>query len=173
MPQSDKIIEVLDSWGLELVNDMRDAVDKYYKSGGGQSSALAGSVKYYTLNSGGKYTFALTMADYWKWANDGRKKGVKGVPLEVLGKQWQNKHNIDARKILLQYQKGLKKDKKRLNYDKAVKSLAFLIQRSIKKKGIEPRPFYDEVVTPERMNDLKVRLAKAIKDEFIVSFNKD
>lgn len=173
MPQSDKIIEVLDSWGLELVNDMKASINKYYKDAAGQESALSSSVDYKVFPSSGKYTFALTMADYWKWANDGRKKGVKGVPLEVLGKQWQNKHNIDARKILLQYQKGLKKDKKRLNYDKAVKSLAFLIQRSIKKKGIEPRPFYDEVVTPERMNDLKVRLAKAIKDEFIVSFNKD
>lgn len=169
----DKIIEVLDDWGLELVNDMKASINKHYKDGAGQESALSGSVKYFTLNQGGSYTFALTMAEYWKWANNGRAKGVKGIPLEVVGKEWQNKHGIDARKIILQYQKGLKKSKKSLNYDKSVKSLAFLIQRSIKKNGIEPRPFYDEVVTKERMDDLKTRLSEVIKNDFIVSFNKD
>lgn len=175
MAEESKIKTVLDEWGLELVNDLKRNIDKYYSSGGGQASDLSGSVNYKTLRVGTGYTFTLTMNDYWKWANAGRAKGVKGIPLDAVGKEWQNKHGIDARKVVLSFRKDGKvtaKNKKGLNYDKAVKSLAFLIQRSIKKKGIKPRPFYDETVTKERIQDLKTRLIDAVKQDLIININE-
>ena len=167
---NDKIVEILDEWGLELVNDLKASLDKYYPNE--QETALAGSINYKVLNSNGKYTFALSMNEYWKWANDGRAKGKKGVPLDAVGKLWQNKLGIDARKVLfdMAVKSGKKpKSKNTIAYEKATKTLAFLIQRSIKKKGIKPRPFYDDVVTEQRIKDLKTKLTQAIREDLLIN----
>jgi hypothetical protein len=153
----EQIVEVFDKWGIDLVTDMRASIDSQVKHGGGQESDLSGSVNYKVLNQGGVITFSLSMNKYWKWFDKGRDKGLKGPPIDVFGEQWQNKKGINAKKIL-----GMK------IYDKAVKSLAFLIQRSIKRNGIEPRPFYDKVVTEERIQDLKNKLAPIIKKQYIL-----
>ena len=153
----EQIVKVFDDWGIKLVTDMKASIDDQVKHGGGQESDLSGSVNYKVENRGGVINFSLTMNKYWKWFDKGRRKGLKGPPLDVFGKQWQNKKGINAKKIL-----GMK------NYDKAVKSLAFLIQRSIKRNGIEPRPFYDKVVNEQRIQELKDKLAPIIKQQFIL-----
>ena len=65
------------------------------------------------------------------------------------------------------------KSKKTIPYDKAAKTLAFLIQRSIKKKGIKPRPFLNKVLSDDRMNKLKQMLAPVIKQQFILEIKKE
>lgn len=169
-----KIIEVLTIWGEDLVNDTKAEIDEIFKDGGGQTSDLSGSVNYKVLNKGGVINFQLTMNDYYKFVEAGRKKGAKGVPTEVLGKQWQNSKNINAVTVLkeINIKAGIK-SKKGLPYDKATKTLAFLIQRSIKKKGIKPRPFLNKVLTDERMNKLKQMLAPVIRNQFILEIKKE
>lgn len=170
----DKIIKVLTIWGEDLVNDTKAEIDKLFKDGGGQTSDLSGSVNYKVLNQGGSITFQLTMNDYWKFVEAGRKKGARGVPLDVLSKQWQNSKNINATTILkeIRIKAGIK-SKAKSNYDKDVKTLAFLIQRSIKKKGIKPRPFMDKVITQQRMDKLKAMLAPVIKQHFVLEIKKE
>lgn len=169
-----KIIEVLTIWGEDLVNDTKAEIDKIFSDGGGQASDLSGSVNYKVLNRNGIVTFQLTMNDYYKFVEAGRKKGARGVPIDVLSKQWQNSKNINAVTVLkeINIKAGIK-SKKTIPYDKAAKTLAFLIQRSIKKKGIKPRPFLNKVLTDDRMNKLKQMLAPVIKQQFILEIKKE
>lgn len=169
-----KIIEVLSIWGLDLVNDTKAEIDKQLSDAGGQASKLSGSVNYKVLNRDGNITFQLTMNDYYKFVESGRKKGVRGVPLDVVGKEWQNSKNINAVTVLKEINiKAGRKGKSKIPYDKAAKTLSFLIQRSIKRKGIKPRPFLNKVITEERLNQLKQMLAPVIKEHFILEIKKE
>lgn len=90
-------------------------------------------------------------AKYWKYVEYGRKKGVKGVPI------------TDLRKFM--YNRGIvgKEFKKAKNKDEYLNGIAFLIQRGIKKKGIEPKYFIKDTITPESIKEFKNELLKGIK----------
>lgn len=106
---------------------------------------------------------------YWIYLKSGRRIGAKQPPSDAFGKKWQNLHGIDARQVLIDIRrkKGLKVPGKRsLNYDKAVKSLSFIIARSIKKKGIRPKPFIDNVLNDGRLDELRNLLFPIIKKDF-------
>ena len=89
------IREVIDAWGFQLVADFKTEIRKAVGThGAGQETALEGSVIHKTMKTIEGYTFTLSMNDYWKYVESGRKKGAKGVPQSVLGKQWQNKKRL-------------------------------------------------------------------------------
>lgn len=171
---AEPIINILTEWGKLIVDDTKKAINEAVEYESGQESDLAGSVNYKVLRTSQGFTFQLTMADYWKYVEKGRKKGVKGVPTEKIGKVWQNSHNINAAQVIQEItikanaKRGIKSKPKRLAYDKAAKTLAFLIQRSIKKKGIKPRPFMSKAIKPERLEQLKEMLAPVMKQQFLL-----
>lgn len=171
---AESIRSILEEWGEKLVDDMKASIDQAVTHGGGQTSKLSGSVNYKVLRNQSGYSFKLSMADYWKYVEAGRRKGVKGVPLDKLGKKWQNLKGINPAKIIYEIQvdynkrKGLKRKVKKLPFEKAAKSLSFLIQRSIKKKGIEPNPFFDRVFNQSRLNDLVEKLKPVIKHDIVL-----
>ena len=172
------IIDVLTVWGEKLVEDLKKNINEVVTYESGQESDLAGSVNYKVLNDKGSITFQLSMNDYYKFVDKGRKKGVRGVPTEKIGKKWQNSHNINPSKIIqeitIKYneKKGLKRKVKKLPFDKAAKSLAFLIQRAIKKNGIKPRPFMEKTISEQRINELKELLAPALAKKFILDIKQ-
>lgn len=149
---NDKIIEVFNIWGAELVEDTKSAIDAAIAAdGGGQGSKLSGSVNYKVLNTGGKISFSLTMNDYWKFQDkgvDGTEKS-HGSEYKFKGKNISQKAMlkfIDSRHIKIELtpktkelnkslrNKGIRKAYKKLSIDKAKKTLAFLIGRSVAKK---------------------------------------
>lgn len=182
-----KIIDVLSRWGKDLVNDMKAAIDKIVTHNGGQTSALSGSVNYKVINKGGIITYQLTMNRYWEVVEKGRGAGKKAPPSKVIKdfiKQTEDlTSNID--KILLSISvrhKGISNRKRKgaitgrglkgMPFDKKLDSLSFMIARSIGRKGIKPKPFYDKVVNDERLQELKELLAPVIRDNFIVEIKK-
>ena len=187
---NDKIIEVFNIWGVDLVEDTKAAIDKAIAAdGGGQSSRLSGSVNYKVLNTGGKISFQLTMNDYWKFQD----KGVDGTEVshgseyKFKGKNLPQKamlQFIDSRHIRVELtektkelnkslkHKTIRRAHKQLNIDKAKKTLAFLIGRSVAKKGIEPLGFMAKVITKERLDQLKAMLAPVIKSEFLLELKQ-
>lgn len=110
----------------------------------------------------------------------GDKMPTKMIPADVVGKEWQNQYNIDPRVVILNIQararakkRGLnyadrkfKKVKKTLNYDKAAKTLSFIIQRSIHKKGIKPKPFVNRVLDDGRIQKLRNDLTPLLGQQF-------
>lgn len=75
----------------------------------------------------------ISMADYGEWVDKGRKKG-KGVPPSELLK-WINSKPIKPRNANGAFIKAT---------DSTKKSLAYLINRKIKRHGIEPTNFLTE-----------------------------
>jgi hypothetical protein len=115
-------------------------------------------------------------APYWRYIEEGRRAG-KQPPADKFGKAWQNEQGIDARVVLLKIQakrkRGLKTGNRRLkrvakglNYDSAVRSLSFLIARSIGRKGLRPKPFVGKVLTDERIADLRNRLTPLLGEKY-------
>lgn len=114
------------------------------------SGVLAQSIEVKTKVFGQSITLEVYMNKYWKYVDGGRKKGGKQPPQDAMLKhiavrgEWHQKKASDISKFYTN-KKGLKVARKNpLPMDKARKSLAFLIGRSIKKKGIKPTNFVDE-----------------------------
>lgn len=180
-----KIIEVLTDWGEDLVNDTKAEIDKIIEHSGGQTSDLSGSVNYKVLNAGGNITFQLTMNDYYINVIDGRKPNSTPPPLKPI-QDWINKKHLPVDKILLNVNikhrgqgKSLgghtikKRTLKTIAHERKVEMVSWMFAKSIGKKGIKPRPFLDKVLTDNRMNDLKQRLAPVIKNHFVLELKKE
>lgn len=137
----------------------------------------------------------VSMNDYWKYLErgvDGTERSYgsehgytnKKPSGKHFGKKWQTSVGItNPQKILLELEikyKGINsrnkerrrslrakpRDKKRLSYDKAAKALGAIIARSVFKKGLRPKPFIKKTLTEQRKQDLKDRIAQAIKQDF-------
>lgn len=101
----------------------------------------------------------ISVFDYYRFVESGRKVGAKGIPLSVLI-DWLKKRKIQGRG----------KDGKSISLN----SLAFIIQRSIKKNGIKARPFltaaYEE--TSKKFDQELNDLINAIANDVLVKFTK-
>ena len=92
------------------------------------------------------------MNDYWKYVDQGRKKGSKQPPQDAMLKhiavrgEWHVKKVNDLSKFRTVKGKQIAR-KTPLPLDKARKTLAFLIGRSIKKHGIKPTNFVEEGIS--------------------------
>lgn len=186
-----QIVHVFNAWGKTLVKDTKTAINKaIVADGGGQTSKLSGSVNYKVINQSGVISFQLTMNDYWKFVD----KGVNGTqishgsPYKFKGKNLNQKamlNFINARHFKIELNtktkginksirnKGIRQGHKKLSIDQAKKTTAFLIGRSIAKKGINPLRFMDDVITQERLSELKDMLKPLIKEQIVFTINSD
>lgn len=131
------------------------------------SGVLAQSIEAKTKIFGQSISLQVYMNDYWKYVDGGRKKGSKQPPQDAMLKhiavrgEWHTKKVSDISKFYTN-KKGLKVARKTpLPMDKARKSLAFLIGRSIKRKGIKSTNFVEEgIVGIERQ--LEADLLEAV-----------
>lgn len=180
----EEIKKVFQKWGketaLEFKESARDALAK-----GGRTNPQTVSLEFKELivtTEDGNVGLEIRAqklgkpAKYWKVIEEGRAANKKAPPSDVFGRTWQNEQNIDARVVLLEIQrkkKGIvnvnrkfKRLKKTLDYDKAVKTLSFLIARSIGKKGIKPKPFVGKVLNDGRITELREMLTPLLGEKF-------
>lgn len=173
------IEDICNEWLLDLANDMRASIKTAISPKSGESE-LEESVKpNLKMLSNGNIVLTLAMNDYWQYVDKGRgatKRGGSkpGKVRKGINRDWYTKNNIDPRTIMIEINRkaGLKMPKKGLSYDKASRALSFLIARKIHKEGIKPRPFFDKVFNEARVEDLKNRLAPAMKETFIIELRK-
>lgn len=115
----------------------------------------------------------ISMADYWKYVDGGRKKGSKMPPIDAMLKHIANR-GINYKGIQNNYRnkKGqLVKRKKPLAKEKALRTLAYLIGRSISKKGIKPTNFVDEAFDNNILDNMSKDLSTALGREILIDFN--
>lgn len=184
MATVDKIEDLLGEFGLSLVEDTRSSLQKKLdaraaKYGGRKrTSKLWASVKDSVVYQSGKLTFKLTMNDYWAVVNDGRKKAPVSKEGQSKLSEWSGVSGL-AEKIRIsdlakrkenQAKSKLKKKKslKKMPFDIAKKSAAFLVARKLKNKVIEPTHFFDEVIEDGRLKELETKLTELIKNEIII-----
>ena len=138
---------ILKEYEQTIIDGLIKSLENNNKIAGGM---LAQSIEAKTKIFGQSISLQVYMKDYWKYVDAGRKKGSKQPPQDAMLKhialrgEWHVKRVNDISNFYTN-SKGLKvKRKTPLPKDKARKSLAFLIGRSIKRKGIKPTNFVEE-----------------------------
>jgi hypothetical protein len=119
--QLKRLSETLEKYGQNVVEDYKAALKaKGYR--------IADTVSVRVDAFGGVYTVVLSLADYWKYIEGGRKPGGK-MPPEAPILKWIR-------------DKGIKPKDNKIKE----KQLAFLIRRKIGRDGIKPKPMLSDSV---------------------------
>ena len=154
----DKLIDALNKMRGQYVKELTDSLtEKNLISSGKLGESLKINVQPKVKVFGQIYRMQIRMAAYGENVDEGRKPG-KGLPPGVL-EQWLSYPNT--------LQKVTGKDKQLKDYER--KSLAFVINRSIKQKGIKPKnwiqPAVDKV-TPKIAGVVEAAIAEDIELTF-------
>ena len=164
-------------FGVQLAQDLKTSAVQALADGGRRNvNTIKLDFNSNVLIQGETITLTISAVngsrgvDYWKYIETGRRPGARNIPADVVGKKWQNQNNIDPRRVLadMRAKKGLKAPKKALNFDKAAKALSFIIQRSIKRKGIKPKPYVDRVIDDGRMEAFALKMRELVSKNIIL-----
>lgn len=164
--------DILKKYSEKFIDAIHTSIEKNDRLAKG---LLWQSVKAPVKVMGQKVVMEITMNDYWKWVNDGRKAGSKQPPQSAMLDHIANR-GISTKRIENFYKnkKGLQiKRKKPISPEKARKSLAFLMGRSIKKKGIKPTYFLDEVLESDLIKEMESELSKSVGRMITIEIKKD
>lgn len=188
--------EILEQFGETLVNDLRESI---IAKGHGSStnnaadqSSLIGSVKYKIFGKDTNITFSLSMADYYKYIDQGTKKASKkgggGKKMISSLEDWiqgksQLRELVKKNQLFYKDENGkFKPREKKLKYSKALSSFAYAVKKSIHKKGIIKRfgyrgsLFYSSVINDGRVEKLKKDISsvlkRSVKVELVEIINK-
>lgn len=156
---------VLYAFGNKIVDDLQNNLIKSNASG-----ALSESIHFTITEGEQQFKFQLSLLDYYKWVDKGRRAGKQPPQAEILkwlGYKRINPSDIYAKPVL----KGGHKPKALSEISK-MKSLAFLIARHIGKHGTKPTNFYSAVVNETTLEQLRMALAKALKRDILIQIAK-
>lgn len=161
---SDKPIDVLESYKQKIIDALAHSLEQNDRVA---SARLMQSVDVRIEAFATQFKFTILMEDYWKYVDGGRAKGAKMPPLNAMLKHIANR-GIDYKR-LMNYTKNKKgvivKRGKPLSKDKALKQLAFLIGRKIKRTGIKPTHFVEEAFETGVIDDMARDISKALGRE--------
>jgi hypothetical protein len=171
-----EIDSIINHFGTKLSVDLMNSMNEALARKNGQQADIRFN-QVIERTADGVNIKIVADKEHWIYIEDGRKPG-KMPPSEAFGKKWQNKLGINPSNIIYELTVKYKQSKKintktkKLTFDKASKSLAFLIARSIGKKGVKPKPFIDRVVNDGRIAKFSKDLADAMGKEIAININK-
>lgn len=150
--------KVLDKFGKELVEAYINNLDERSIHA---SRKLADSVSYELVAGERSMAIDISLLDYWKYIEYGRKAG-KFPPLQSI-EQWIKIKGIQPMtrtqasvKRWTQHRGRIRRNDGRIP---SIKSLAYLIGRKIAEEGIQPRPILTTAI-----DDVYKRFAEAIDE---------
>ena len=144
-----------------LVKSLHD-VDRIARGG------LAQSIRVETKVYGQRVALEVSMLEYWEFVEEGRRKGAKQPPQQAMLDFIRDRglkvelSNKSTKKIKSLKNKTVKKGLKQVSRDKKLKSLAFLIGRSISRKGIAPTHFASKVLNKSLVDEIKADLRESV-----------
>jgi hypothetical protein len=173
---NEEIERVFTEFAIGLAEDLKRSAQEALRSGGRRSPnpIKLDFNQLVRLTQNGNVVLDIRAVNggkgvgYWKNIESGRRPGAKRLPADVVGKKWQNENNIDARKVIMSMRTA-KKPGREIKYDQAARSLAFIIQGAIYRKGIRPKPFVDRVITEQRISKLRNDLMPLIGNRFMLT----
>lgn len=135
------VIQFLNDFGKELADkNKRNLVNDDAVASG----KLLNSIRYIFNKNNTSFEISMEMAEYWKYVENGRKSG-KFPPISAI-REWVNVKRVIPRP----YNGKLPTENQ----------LAFLIARSISKKGIRPKPIFNDTLD-DTMNNFENGLEDA------------
>ena len=149
-------MKALRDFGNFIVTNYKSQLEAEQMNNGELYRKISYSVS--TVSSG--WVISVSLADYWKYIENGRRAGAKMPPLEVIEK-W-----IDVKQI--------KPHSMTLKSGKTViptpPQLPFLIARSIGQRGIPPKPLFKnsfEAAKKQFIQVIKDAITQDIKENLI------
>ncbi len=162
--------KILENYKQIIFDALAESITKNDKvARGGLIQSISINIRSFATNM----VMEISMADYWKYVDGGRKKGSKMPPIDAMLKHIANR-GINYKGIQNTYKnkKGqLVKRKKPLAKEKALRTLAYLIGRSISKNGIKPTNFVDEAFDNNILDNMSRDLSTALGREILIDFN--
>lgn len=139
-------IQVLTEFGNAIIDSYKEKLG----SQGYQDGKLFNNIvlKGVTENKG-NFTISINLEEYWKYIEYGRRAGAKMPPIKAI-ENWINVKQIIPKPLTLKSGKTI---------IPSTKSLAFVIARSISRKGIKPRPYMKNSI-----DEMKKIFIERIKD---------
>ena len=155
-----KVEETIAEWLRDRIDVAQGELEQNNRVGTG---ALQQSIRPKDLVTNGEEVLIEVIAeDYWDFINQGVNGTINkfGSPysFENLGVGLKMQQ---AFKEFIQV-RGITPREPEMDYDQ----LAYILARSVKKKGIKKTPFMDEAFSPEAIKDLADRLGKTVKRIF-------
>lgn len=150
-------LSTLNDFGKFLVDEYKD---RLILNDVNASDTLYKSVKFNVENNGKTFEVQITLEDYWKYVENGRKPG-KWPPINAIQK-W-----VEIKPVLPRPMANGKLP--------TTQQLAFLIARKIGLEGIKPRPLLQQSVNEvwEVMKEhLEEALAKDLEKEITIELGK-
>ena len=156
----DKLIDALNKMRGQYVKELTDSLtEKNLISSGKLGESIKSPAQPKVKLFGQIYRMQVTMLPYGDNLDKGRKPG-KGLPVGVL-QDWLRQPNT--------LQKVTGQDKQLSDYER--KSLAFVINRSIKRKGIKPKNWIQPAVDKASKNIVGV-VEAAIAEDIEITFDE-
>ena len=141
---------LLNSFGNTLISRYREKIKEY------AAGKLYNTINFEITKGSSNYIVTINLEEYWKNISYGRKPGSRMPPVEAIEK-WITVKKIIPRPLILPNKKSI---------IPTVKQLAFIIARSIAKKGIPQRPFMRQTIA-ETIETFKEKLIITLKEDII------
>lgn len=132
------------------------------------SGVLSQSIKAPVKIMGQKVVLEIRMDEYWKFVEYGRKAGAKQPPQDAMLDFIRDRgisvelSKRRTKKIKSLKNKKVKKGLKQQSLEQKRKSLAFILGRSIAKKGIKPTHFASEVMNGKLRETMEKELSASV-----------
>lgn len=193
MTLEDKIYKFIEAWGSKVQQRASDVITETVSYAGGQAPELTDTIRTSVkVNADLSVRWTLSMGSYWEYI----EYGVNGLEKSHGSRfKFQTKHPVNKEAMLkfiktraitlkslkkygrknfegisLKSRKKVRKTLKGLSFEQEQKTLTYILGRSIKKKGIKPRPFISKIITPELNEELRVGIARIVGEEVIATF---
>ena len=141
---------LLNSFAQTIVNRYKDKISEY------ASGKLYNTINFEITKGSSNYIVTINLEEYWKNISYGRKPGSRMPPVEAI-ENWIKIRKIIPRPLILPNKKSI---------IPTVKQLAYVIARSIAKKGIQQRPLMRETIA-ETIETFKEKLIITLKEDII------
>ena len=141
---------LLNSFAQTIVNRYRDKISEY------SSGKLYKTIDYSITAHNDSYLVTINLEDYWIFLEKGRRVGAKMPPVSAI-ENWIKIRKIIPRPVVL------KSGRQRVP---TVQQLAYVIARSIARKGIAPRPFMSESID-QTIEDFHWKLSAAVREDVL------
>lgn len=155
--------QIIENFGKTVV----DKLGKSLPENKDATGDLRESIRFNIKILGNKFVFQLSLKDYYINVNDGRKKGKLPpfMPIRtwVLNKRLKIRTNMFSKRGNRVLKAAQKHDRE------TVDNIAKSIQWSIKKKGIKPTHFYDNVVNEKLLTQLKKDITDSVKKDILIT----
>lgn len=149
-------MKALNDFGQKIVDNYRAELEDC----GYQDGQLYRTLSYSVKMNNSSWLISISLEEYWRYIENGRRPGAKMPPLDVIEK-WIKVKQILPRPLTLKSGKSVVP---------TIPQLSFLIARKIGRDGIQPRPLFKnsfEAAKQQFIQVIKDAITKDIKENLV------